>query len=104
MNNDDNKKRTMPCQYFEEPRRELLNSLNAILTPNDFSHLSYESLVEFILYGNEWLRQCVNKFLIEATLNFLHVIWTHPPYYINVTLYFYYLVFASMLISLTNYM
>lgn len=41
------------CQSYEEPRRELLNGRNAILPPNDFSHLANELSVERILSCNE---------------------------------------------------
>ena len=60
------------CQSYEEPRRELLNGLNAILPPCDISNLSNELLIELILYGNERLPFDVNKRLIEATLKFIH--------------------------------
>ena len=60
------------CQSYEEPRRELLNGLNAILPPCNISNLSNELLIELILYGNERLPFDVNKRLIEATLKFIH--------------------------------
>ena len=60
------------CQSYEEPRRKLLNGLNAILPSNDISNLLNKSLVELILYGNERLQLDVNKQLIEATLKFIH--------------------------------
>ena len=49
------------CNSYEEPRRELLNSLNAILSPSDISNLSNELSVELILYDNEKLPPDVNK-------------------------------------------
>ena len=60
------------CQSYEEPGRELLNGLNAILPPCDISNLSNELLIELILYGNERLPFDVNKRLIEAILKFIH--------------------------------
>ena len=38
-------------QSYEEPRRELLNGLNAILSSCDISNLSNELLIELIQYG-----------------------------------------------------
>ena len=60
------------CKSYEEPRRELLNGLNAILPPCDISNLSNELLIELILYGNERLPFDVNKRLIEATHKFIY--------------------------------
>ena len=59
------------CQSYEEPRRELLNGLNAILPPCDTSNLSNELLIELILYGNERLPFGVNSFtrLSDSILN-----------------------------------
>ena len=68
---DDTERYLLLCQSYEEPRRELLNCLNAILPPSDFSNLSNELLVELILLCNERLRPDVNKGLIEDTLKFI---------------------------------
>ena len=46
---DDTEHYLLLCQSYEEPRRDVLNGVNAILPPNDFSKLSNE----VILYSNE---------------------------------------------------
>ena len=60
------------CQCYEKPRRELLNSLNAILLI-DFSSVSSELLIVIlILYGIERLRPYAIVGLIVATLGFIN--------------------------------
>ena len=69
---EDTKHYLLLCQSFEEPRREFLNGINALLSPSDFSSLSNELLVEHILYGDGNVRPDINKGLKEATIKFIH--------------------------------
>ena len=60
------------CHSYNGPRSDLLDSVNAILLPHGFSPLSNETLLKFILYGNERLTFDTNKKLLQATLQFIH--------------------------------
>ena len=56
------------CISYNEPRSDLLSSLNAILLPHGFLSL----LLKFILYDDERLTIDTNKKLLQATLKSIH--------------------------------
>ena len=60
------------CHSYNGPRSDLLDSVNAILLPHGFSPLSNETLLKFVLYGDERLTFDTNKKLLQATLKFIH--------------------------------
>ena len=52
---------SFPAALYNGPRSDLLNSVNAILLPHGFSSLSNETLLKFILYGDERLTIDTNE-------------------------------------------
>ena len=53
---------------YDVQRRDLLESVNAILFANGLSSLSREALVQYILHGDERLPNDINnKFVVEIT-------------------------------------
>ena len=53
-------------------RRDLLNSVNAMLLPHSLISLSNEALLQVILYGHEQLSFDSNATILQATLEYIH--------------------------------
>ena len=60
------------CHAYDQERRDLLNSVNAILRPHGLTNLTNETLLQILLYGHEKLSFDLNTKILEATLNYIH--------------------------------
>ena len=59
------------CHAYDEARRDLLNSVNAILQTYGLTNLTNKNLLQIILYGHEKLSLVENTEILEATLNYI---------------------------------
>ena len=59
------------CHAYDEVRRDLLNSVDAILRPHGLTNLSNEILLQILLYGHEKLSLDSNTKILEATLKYI---------------------------------
>ena len=56
---------------YDDERRYLLNSVNAILQPNRLTNLTTENLLQILLYGHEKLSFDLKTRILEATLKYI---------------------------------
>ena len=59
------------CHAYGEDRRDLLNSVHAILRPHGLTNLSNENLLKILLHGHKNLSFYLNKKILEATLKYI---------------------------------
>ncbi len=59
------------CHAYDEARRDLLNSVNAILQTHGLTNVTNKNLLQIILYGHEKLSLVENTEILEATLNYI---------------------------------
>ena len=57
------------CHYFNQHRLDLMNSVKSVL--DNFESLSDNIKKEILLYGDSRLDNNKNKFILEATLNYI---------------------------------
>ena len=55
-------------QEYDDIRRDILSSVDAVLRPHRLANPSYKTLLKFILYGHEELPSESNSKILEATL------------------------------------
>ena len=58
---------------YDGIRRDLLNSVNAILLPHGMGNLSKDELVHILLYGHESLSFEMNAKILSTTLEYIPV-------------------------------
>ena len=59
------------CHAYDIHRRDLLDSVNAILRPYGLSNLPNKELLQILLYGHEKLPFHSNTIILEATLKYI---------------------------------
>ena len=59
------------CRAYDIHRRDLLDSVNAILRPHGLSNLSNKELLQILLHGHEKLPFNSNTNILEATLKYI---------------------------------
>ena len=59
------------CHAYDEERRDLLSSVNAILRHHGLTNLTNENLFQILLYGHEKLSYDLNTKILEATLKYI---------------------------------
>ena len=62
----------LKCPRYNEPRNEMMNTINAILLSNDLTISSDILKVNLLLYGHQTLSYDENKSVLTATINFIH--------------------------------
>ena len=60
------------CHTYDAHRRDLFNSVNAMLLPHGLISLSNEALLQVILYGHQQLSFDSNAKILQATLEYIH--------------------------------
>ena len=61
------------CQEYDDIRRDLLSSVDAILRPHELANPSNKTLLQIILYGHEELSSESNSKILEATLKYIRI-------------------------------
>ena len=60
------------CPSFEEPRRDLLAGVIALLRPFGFTNLQNRFLMQILLYGDKSFPDDINRDILLLTLKFIH--------------------------------
>ena len=60
------------CPSFDEPRRDLLAGVSALLRPLGHTNPSNEFLMQILLYGDKDFPVNLNKDILLLTLRFIH--------------------------------
>ena len=61
------------CHEYDDIRRDLLSSVDAVLRPHGLANLSNKTLLQIILYGHEELSSESNSKILEATLKYVRI-------------------------------
>ena len=60
------------CHAFEAERRSLLAGVSELLQPYGYTNLSNKVLTQILLYGNKDLPNCLNRNILDLTLQYIH--------------------------------
>lgn len=56
---------------YDEPRRDLLNTINSFLLQNNLENLNPEQKLDILCYGHSTLDFAKIKALLKSTINFI---------------------------------
>ena len=69
LETEDNLHYLLHCQHFLQHRLNLMNSVKSVI--NNFESFSDNDKVDILLYGDSRLDNIKNKYILEATLNYI---------------------------------